>query len=233
MTRITILLLAALGLGIAAAFGTIYVQERNSERILAQYEQVLVLVAIEDVPPGTTLEDAKKLKLIEFELFPQEFLPRAALLESGNFEASSAATHLIEKGALILDGDFVPASELPAQQAIQTGHVAVSLLLSGQQRSAGLILPGTYVGILETTYSSASDLNQTRVLFEKVRVLAIDGEAGDGRLLSAGSATNDATVTLEVPENSVGQLIESYSNGDITLVLLAEGKNLPINQKGK
>lgn len=232
MTRVVLLILAALGLGIFAGVGTLYVQQASTEQALAKYEKVLVLFAVEDVTEGTTLFEATTLGQLEYQLFPAEFLPDSALLEKGDTETDSVATHFIPKGTLVLEGDFQQMQALPDVTSIKPQYVALSLYLTGPQRGAGLVEPGDEVGVLSTQLDPELDVIGASVLFQSVKVLAIDGQTEPGGILTGGRVTDEAIVTLEVPENSVGLLLEAYSNGDITLVLLVEGQKLPVFQKG-
>jgi len=52
-------------------------------------------------------------------------------------------------------------------------------------------------------------------------------------LLAADQSNREITVTLAVPESSVGKLLDAYANGKITLVLLAAGQSLPMSQGGQ
>jgi hypothetical protein len=106
MTRVALLVLAALGLGVFAGVGTFYVQEASTEQALSKYEKVLVLFAVEDIPKGTSLFEATTLKLVEYQLFPEEFLPDTVMLEWGDSDNSSIATDFIPSGTLVLEKEL-------------------------------------------------------------------------------------------------------------------------------
>ena len=232
MTRVALLILAALGLGVFAGVGTFYVQEASTEQALSKYEKVLVLFAIEDIPKGTSLFEATTLKLVEYQLFPEEFLPDTVMLERGDSDNSSIATDFIPSGTLVLEGDFQPPTQAQPQSIVPANFAAVSLYLTGQQRGAGLVTAGSNVGVLATEFDAESDAERTTVLFDSIQVLAVDGDTESTGLLAGDQRQKEAIVTLAVPEGSVASLLSSYSNGDITLVLLEDGEKLPMVQKG-
>jgi Flp pilus assembly protein CpaB len=88
------------------------------------------------------------------------------------------------------------------------------------------------VGVLATEFDAESDAERTTVLFDSIQVLAVDGDTESTGLLAGDQRQKEAIVTLAVPEESVASLLSSYSNGDITLVLLEDGEKLPMVQKG-
>lgn len=233
MTRVVLLILAALGLGAFAGVGTFYVQESNTEQALAKYEKVLVLFAIQDVPEGTTLFDALTRRLVEYQLFPEALLPERSLLENGDVDNLSAATHPLVSGTIVLEGDFKVPSQNDATSLVQPQFAAVSLALNLQQRGGGLVTVGSHVGVISTIVDAVTDQKVSRVLFGRVKVLAIDGVTQETGLLSGGQANKEAVVTLTTPSTAVSDLLDAYANGDITLVLLAPGQSLPVTQKGQ
>lgn len=233
MVRVALLILAALGLGLFAGVGTYVVQENNREQALAEYEKVLVLFAAEEVPEGTTLFEAITKNLVTYELFPEALLPATALLETGDVDSDSRATKSLPAGTLVLEGDFQVSNEILESTYIPARHAAVSLSLTSEQRGGGLIKPGSNVGVVSTQFDPETDLSQTEVLFSSIEVLALNGEMDTGGLLAADQSNREITVTLAVPESSVGKLLDAYANGEITLVLLVADQTLPISQGGQ
>lgn len=232
MKRVVLLVIAALGLGIFAAYGSYQVQTQAEERALARFETTDVLVTTMEIPALTSIADAKAAGMIETVKYPTEYLPLAALRPINTTFSNDLASEALPAGHLILDGDFGLLTDRGSSIILPAGFTALSLELSMANRVGGFLQPGREVAVIYSGPGFAADTGKvvSRTLFTGVRVLAVGTNTVSGLSLNPGSDAAQNVVTLAIRPEDVVELLNAVESGTISLVLLSQGTEVPIEE---
>ena len=172
---------------------------------------VEVVVAAEDIPVGTKLEERN----VRMARFPQSVVP------SGAFTRMSQVNG---RGVIlpVTKGEFILPSKLAAPNAgsglpslIPTGMRAVSVRVNDVVSVAGFVQPGSRVDVLATGSTSNGD-RQTTTVLENVAVIAV------GKSLersTTGETQNAPVITLLVSPDDAQRLALASQEGRIQLAL--------------
>lgn len=177
-------------------------------------ETVRVLVSSRDIQRGErlALEDTNWIawpkKAVQPTYITDENSQAREELES------AVARSLIVTGEPIVNAKVVRAGSSGLMAAILApGMRAVTMRVSPETASGGFILPGDKVDIL---YTRGREGSAARVMFEDVRVLAVD------TLFSENTETayvGGSNVTLELAPADAQAFISARDNGALSLVL--------------
>ena len=173
MGRRTLLLVAAL---VVAALGTtgvfLYVNGVD-ERASADYDLVDVLVATAPIDAGTSARDALEDGSIDTrEYLRKSFEALPGALSDVTPIADQVALAPIATGEPILSSQFGAPSD-SSQLPIPDGQLAVSVQLDDPARVAGFVGYQSEVAIMLTVTDDATGGKTTRVLLDKVTVIAV------------------------------------------------------------
>ena len=173
---------------------------------------VQVLVAADDIEPGSRLED-RDLRAVAL---PQSSVPPGAF---------SRAAQVRERGVIlpISRGDFILPGKLAAANAgaglpsmIPQGMRAVSVRVNDVVSVAGFVQPGTRVDVLATGNTGSGNERQTTTVLENVAVIAV------GRNLDRNAPPDAApapVITLLVSPDDAQKLALASQEGRIQLAL--------------
>ncbi|HSR52794.1 MAG TPA: Flp pilus assembly protein CpaB [Acidobacteriota bacterium] len=212
MSRIKLLITAVVALGLAA-LATLLVYRQLEARLTANADEMLVVVAREDIPVGTML-NSQHVRLATW--------PKDMAME-GSFSDLDA---VLERGVVlpIQANEPLLESKLAAKGAgaglvstIPNGMRAVSVKVDEVIGVAGFVLPGTHVDvILSGSPNEQRNIEMSRVFLENVRVLAagqnIEHEA-------EGAAQRVQVITLLVTPKDAQKLALAANDGKIQLAL--------------
>lgn len=231
MKRIAILVLVALALGGFAAFGTYQVQSQADSRALAKFQTTQVLVTKVDVPALTSIADAHAAGMIELVRYPTQYLPVESLRPVESINSNDLAFTALPAGRLILAGDFGVQSNRGSSLVIPAGFTALALDLSMANRAGGFLQPGRRVAIISSVPggTTANSSFKTRTLFSGIQVLAVGQNTVNGLSLTQTADDAQNVVTLAVKPNDVTSLLNAVQSGNITLVLLSQGTQVPLD----
>jgi pilus assembly protein CpaB len=217
MRSSTIILIAALAVGLVAAAGVFVYTEGAEARVLADQQPTAVYVTDDLVPAGMVLDDAIQEGLILSTQVPASSAPSGALTvgSSGSLQALAD----LGPGQVVLAAAF--GSEMPAPEPIRIAadEFAVTVQLGDPQRVAGFLRPGSSVAIFNTS-ADLDRSNETRLLLFGIQVLAI-GEAT--QVQAEGDPTDvaqSALVTVAVKPTEAERLVHAAQTGSLYLALL-------------
>lgn len=177
-------------------------------------ETVRVLVSARDIQRGErlTLEDTNWIawpkKAVQPTFITDENPQAREELES------AVVRSLVVTGEPIVNAKVIRAGSSGLMAAILApGMRAVTMRVSAETASGGFILPGDKVDIL---YTNGRSGGAARVLFEDVRVLAVDALFSEN---TEAAYVGGSTVTLEFAPSDAQTFTTARDNGELSLVL--------------
>lgn len=250
MSRRILLIASTLLLAVVGAGAVLLYVGHADARAVAGKQAVTVLVAAKKVAAGTSAGDADRNGLLRSEVMPAETVPSDAVTDVGGDLAGLVASGDIQPGQLLLRPMFVAEQARAGGLALPDGTIAVSVAVTGAQRVAGYVRPGSKVAVFDTFnvlegsagHTPAGDGLQkqhqfdqaTRLLLASVEVVAIGQQTaatGDGSAKSSGAlAADNATgvtgdtvlVTVAVDQGQAEKLIHAAQTGAIYLALVTD-----------
>jgi pilus assembly protein CpaB len=238
-SRRTMILIAAIAVGLLAAFLVFNYVQGADDRANQDAQRVDVFVIEGDIARGLSGTQAFEQGLIVEDQIPQEFLPPTAITDPADIDGQVALNNLAPNQVLV-NGMFVdPAdAQVGFSELLDEGRVAVTVSLDQVRGVAGLLVPGDRVNMLVTQADAdgaASPLaSNARYLFQDVEVLAVGTEAaaqpGENITETAeGEETepveeetgDTGLITFSVPPEAA-QLIASVPVGSLYLNLVPE-----------
>lgn len=213
-------IIAGLGIALLAGAGAFFlVMTMSSDeppvQIVEQVkeETVRVLVSTRDITRGERLmlEDTRWIawpkKAVQPTFITDETPDRREAL------TDAVARSLIVTGEPVVDAKVVKAGNSGLMAAIiSPGMRAVTMRVSPETASGGFILPGDRVDVFHT----GSRGGRTRVLFEEVRVLAVNTVYSEN---IEASHIDGVNVTLEMAPSDAETFTTARAAGSLNLVL--------------
>lgn len=210
MNRGRLLMIAgfALALGLLVSY-SVYNRLRTS--MGSNEPGVEVVVAAEDIPVGTKLEERN----IRVASFPQSVVPPGAYNKKAQVTGRGVVLPVSR-------GEFILASKLAAPNAgaglpslIPTGMRAVSVRVNDVVSVAGFVQPGSRVDVLATNSGNGND-RQTTTVLENVAVIAV-GKSLERN--TTGESQVAPVITLLVSPDDAQKLTLASQEGRIQLAL--------------
>jgi pilus assembly protein CpaB len=244
-SRRTLILLAAVVLGVVAAFALFTYVGGIEDRANDRAERVEVFKIAQDIPKGTFGDEAFRQGLIVESQIPKEFRPANAITDPAQIEGLVAVSGLASNQVVVAE-QFVSQAETLStySQLLRDDEVAITVSINPVRSVGGLVVPGDFVNILVNTSAPGVTLEEgedgetqpvgadgqvydqpARFLYQKVQIIDIDGnrklEPGE---TVAAEETEDPNagsrlVTFAVPADAA-QRIASALNEDIYLALV-------------
>ncbi|MHB1341434.1 MAG: Flp pilus assembly protein CpaB [Coriobacteriia bacterium] len=236
------ILMAAVVLGLVAAFMTARYLDTARAKIDADAQPVQVLVATEDIPRGRTSSELVEEGAITLAEVPRRYVSDQAVSSVKAIEGQVLAQPL-SRGEQVTTARFQYPDQAGLAFSIPEGHVAIAISADDVKCVAGLIRPGDFV-MVTATFDEARGLNaaQTKMLLPRVRVLAVGGNlsaepasretADGGGLIGANSENGQSsrtagkvapTITLALVPQDVEKLIYAEQQGQVWLALIPNG----------
>jgi pilus assembly protein CpaB len=184
---------------------TVQIVERTKE------ETVRVLVATRDIQRGERLS----LDDTNWVAWPKKAI-QPSFITDANAEQREELTEAVARSLIVVGEPLVNAKVVKAGHSglmaaiIAPGQRAVTMRVSPETASGGFILPGDRVDILNT------DGNRTQLLFEEVRVLAVNTIYSENTETPYIDGTN---VTLELSPQEAEEFTSSRASGSMSIVL--------------
>ena len=211
-----------LGVALVAGVGAFFLVQANTTTDVAQRtvepireQTVRVLISSHDIQRGEriTLEDTSWIS------WPKNAV-QPSFITDENPEARDGLTEAVAR-SLIVNGEPIVNAKLVRADAgglmaaiIAPGYRAVTLRVSPETSSGGFILPGDEVDVMLTTDSRGA--NRTRLLFQSVRVLAVNAIYSEN---SEAANIAGSNVTIELAPGDAESFMTARSNGEVSLVL--------------
>jgi len=217
--------IVAVACGVAAfVMVRLHVNDEVQQRLKAYGQVQTVFVASRDIDVRERLTSAD----YAVEQVPKKFVQPDAIEEEGQLR-NAIVTTPIPQGAQILGSklDFGEGRQLSYQISGDPDMRAISLLCGSDSCLGGMIEPGDLVdviGVFEVETGSDQVVNQSRVLLEACRVLAMGKRLSSRSIYrAAGTATieedDESLVTVEVDAEQAQMLALVSRLGDLRCVL--------------
>jgi pilus assembly protein CpaB len=212
--------IAGLGIALVAGAGAFFLMMTMAPsdapvRIIqpSKEETVRVLVSTRDITRGErlTLEDTRWISWPKKAVQPT-FITDATPDKRDSL-TKAVARSLIVTGEPLVDAKVVKAGNSGLMAAIiGPGMRAVTMRVSPETASGGFILPGDHVDILYTGGRGG----RTRMLFEDVRVLAVNATYSENLETPNIAGTN---VTIQMTPDDAEAFTSARAEGSLSLVL--------------
>jgi pilus assembly protein CpaB len=219
--RLKIALVIAVFFGLIAAYGIYnFLGQRQKETESLRAANQEIVVAAQDIPPGTTLNDeAIKKGLIKTTPWPKNSVP------AGAFSTPQQVLGKVNR-AKILANEPIVESRLAGEGAgltvrLEPGKRALAVRVDEIIGVSGFIVPDDRVDIILTTtpVGANPDAKVSKIVLQNKRVLSVaqSTEQKDGKPQLARS------ITLELTPEESEKLTLASSEGQIVLALRGLG----------
>jgi pilus assembly protein CpaB len=224
-SRVLAVLIAVVLAVVATAAMVVYVNGADRRAISGQ-EPVLIWVAAQPIPAGTSGEDAKNGEMIKQVEVPQKNLVQGTIRRVDQLNERYAAVDIV-KGEQLLLSRWVGAEDIGGRRLLQIPEdtQAVSIGVDLIRQVAGFVTPGDKVSMVVTMPRDGVDT--TQFLLQNVQVLAVGATAltrssqGSGGRVNQGKGSQNLTaVTLAIKKDDVENVVHAAVDGDIYLTLM-------------
>jgi Flp pilus assembly protein CpaB len=231
MNRIGVLVVAAV-VALGSSFGLVRYASGAQDRAVEATQPVPVMVAAQDVPPGTQFSTAWNQGLITMSETLQSLRPETAVLDPKALDGL-VATAGLTRGQLVVQGSFVDpaATEDPGPPTfandLPEGTVAVSFEAKSAKAVADLIRPGDHVNLLVQVPNASvfglPDSGGAAVVhvFQDLQIIAIGAVLkADKDATEAPANPGTGVYTVAIPAEDSARLLLLSSEYDLFLTLV-------------
>jgi pilus assembly protein CpaB len=224
MDRRKLLLVIAVVVALIGA-GLVFLYAKGADARAAQaYDPVRVFVAQQDILVGESFDAALAAqKIVERELPSAARVPSA--IETVEVLAGQSANGTIAAGEQILTSNF-GGQGVNSALAIPPGQVAVSIQLSDTARVAGFVNAGSNVAVWLTMSDAESGDTTTRLLLDRVEVIAVGSTSTQTTTSADGSTVAEqmprTMITLAVDQEDAERVQLASASGDLAFGLLTD-----------
>ncbi|HWJ64119.1 MAG TPA: Flp pilus assembly protein CpaB [Acidimicrobiales bacterium] len=221
--RRTLILIAAIAIGALASFLVWNYVGGIQDQAYNDAERVKVYLVKQPIPRGTSGQVAAA-SIVE-ESIPKKFKPANAIVSLDDIAGRVAKTDLVAN-QVVVDDMFVEATDPEAAQSFADNLIKIqnkdqttyTMSVDAVRGVNGLIVPGDYVNVMVTDYSSATggddsssgggtvSAEQARFLYQKVQVLAVDYLTAADVNAAAAEAPADGAAAAPVAEVQKGMI---------------------------
>ena len=229
MNRRVLLIALAVVLALVGT-GVIYAYVHNADkRAVDSTRAAQVLVAVHEVPAGTTWNDAVKGNYFEVQSVPVDSAPTLALSSTdASVPLDEVAAASIASGQIVLRPMFAEKTSAIGVLPIPAKEVAVAFSINGPAAVAGFVQPQSDVAVF-VTYKLAATAgaannngaggSATKLLFPRILVLATS-QSAPGTLDRANGGGGQ--ITLALTQSQAEQLILASQTASLYLGLLSD-----------
>lgn len=213
-------ILTAIAFVIAVIFGILaFTYFNNLERAIG--DVVPVVVALQDIPART---------LIRSDLVEEVEIPRKFVHDSYFFSVQDLAIGYVAM-VDIQAGQIIQRNMVDANAGLDPGFRAVAIAADQVANVGGNVRPGNRVDVVVSFGETESTNQQTRVLLQDVKVLAVNsllpagGEdlpsgIGTNRFLPTGQLIKDSIITLALkPEDAIRLTYVANFGSEVRLMI--------------
>jgi pilus assembly protein CpaB len=228
--RLKIALVVAVFFGLIAAYGIYnFLSERQKAEETLRAANQEIVVAAQDIPPGTTFnEETMKKGLLKTTPWPKSSIP------AGAFSSQQQIVGKVNR-VKILANEPILESRLAGEGAgltvrLEAGKRAIALPVNEIVGVSGFIVPDDRVDVILTTtpLGATGDTKISKIVMQNKRVLSVaqSTEQKDGKPQLARS------ITLEVTPEEAEKLSLASSEGQIALALRGLGDDAQLSTIG-
>jgi pilus assembly protein CpaB len=235
------ILIAAIAVGLLAAFLVFNYVQGAEDRAQGDAQRVDVFVVRDQIPRGVSGNEAQEQNLIERDQIPREFLPPTAITSLDQIDGKVALNNLAPNQVLV-DGMFVDAADAQVgfSELLEDDRTAITISVDQVRGVAGLLVPGDEVNMMLTLAGGTGEPDtvaervplDARFLYQKVRILAVGAtaaaqpgenltEGAEGEAAAPAAETDTGLITFSVPVEAA-QYIASAPPESIYLTLVPE-----------
>lgn len=212
-----VLLAVALGCGLVAMLG---VQQALSGDKKAPDSTIQVLVALEEIGPGTPLNEMN----VQFKPWPKDAVPEGAVTKLEDYEQRALKSRSYP-GEVIMIAKLGEKGAYGASSEIPKGMRVVTVAVDQTMTHSGMLLPGDRVDVMVTYKSQPQNggklVSKSKTVLQRVEVFATDSLT---ELANKEKAEIKAkNVSLLVDPQQAGLLKLAENMGSLTLVLRGKG----------
>jgi Flp pilus assembly protein CpaB len=219
-------ILIAVALAVLAALLVGVYVTSYKHNVNQQHKTVKVLVAVDDIPAGTSGIEVRKNGMLGVrEVARQSVVPGAFVRPSQL--VGLVATQQVLEGEQVTERRFGPAAASGIRSELTGNRRAIQIAGDPNQLLAGTLLGGDRVDVVaslkykvrDTASAGGSDVERvaSRVVLRGLEVLRTSGAAEGGAKLTAGN--QDEWVILAVTDAQAQKLFFVVKNGDWSLQL--------------
>ncbi|MDQ4052610.1 MAG: Flp pilus assembly protein CpaB [Actinomycetota bacterium] len=215
---------------VVAALGAtlVFLYVRGAEtRAEEKFDTVDVLVATQQIEAGEATNASYASGKIALKAVPRDQVLPGATADGQAFN-DLTALNTIYVGEQLIPEKFGGASEVEAETSlpIPKGNMAISINLSDTARVAGFVNPGSEVAIFMTGAVGASAEDSTRLLLDRVTVIAVGSTTQVTTTTTdpEGAQTVEALprtlFTLSLDQEQVEKVLFAQGHGELAFALL-------------
>ena len=219
-------LILALVLAVAVAFLIRYfLVEKESQKealVVQEVKNLKILVASKPLDMGTKIQPGDLI----WQPWPNNSLNDSYIQEGSiQLDALSGSVILehIDKGEPVIIANLVqPGDKSILAALLPPGKRAISIDVTPQAISSGLIHPGDYVDVLLSKAiisASSNSYGQTTTVVNNVKILALDTILSESAQKSSNAITIPKVVTLEVSPGEAELITAAAKEGTLSLSL--------------
>lgn len=246
--KMTIVVLVVLGL-VAAMCAVLLVNLWplffGEEKVATK--EISVLVATRSIPAHSDLtQDDFTEEIIDIAQETGHYRNANEYFKDGIYLVGKTVSSNIATGQPIMRNMIITDPDIATMlKALKPGMRAVSVKLSGDQISGGLLYPGCFVDVLAQFTTRGNSGNSegeavSKIFLERVKVIAVkgeltanDGQDANGKTSGVKTSTRSGlTVTLVVATEQVESLQLATERGTVALTLRNPLDDIMVNSKG-
>lgn len=204
-----ILLVVAVGIGLAAAFLTAQLGAKSGP---SQPETEKIVVVKQEMPVGTLIQESRIDKLVELRDVPKGTTPPEAFRTLEQV-TNKRLTRTMRTGDRVLPSDITDGRAI----AIPEGKVQYAIPMDAVRAVAGFALPGSEVDII-LTQTLASGKKVSQMILRKMLVVAVDilDHTPEG---NKPAVPKLSSISVAVTPREAMYLAVQQKSGEMTLAL--------------
>lgn len=190
-------------------------------------DESAVLVAIADIEPGTSLNEA----MFKSQGVPRNMIPEGAVAQAAEAVGRAAKYHLM-KGEVITEKKLAPKGVAGLQIVIEEGMRAVAVPITTDRAVAGFVKAGDRVDILLTTRSrGVSEPERSKTILQDIKVLTVNQTMqNEGDPENKGKVVETVSFLLTPVQAELLQVAQTA--GALSLTLRGKGEDKTFDSKG-
>jgi Flp pilus assembly protein CpaB len=244
-SRRTLILIAAVLVGVVAAYALWTYIGGIEDEANDNAERVEIFKIVKDIPKGTFGDEAFAQGFIEQDVIAKEYRPATAITNPAQIDGLVAISDLPANQVVVSNQFVTQQNSLSTfSQLLKNNEVAITISIDQIRGVAGLLVPGDFVNILVTSGGALQNSGGTpgnaqaaggiyaapaRYVYQKVQILAVGQtrklEPGETAATNADGTTAGASssglITFVVPADAA-QRIASLDASSIYLNLVAK-----------
>ncbi|MBE0447456.1 MAG: Flp pilus assembly protein CpaB [Actinobacteria bacterium] len=220
-----VIIVVAVVLGAVAALGVNSYLNNVKKQVVREQKTIDVWVASQDIAKGTSIQDIEKNRLAELKKVPRGYVASQAISSARNIQGQVLSVP-VSAGEQLTTGNFKFPSEAGLSYSIPKGHIAVSLPYDHIKGIAGMVKPGDLVTVFATLNPGPDGEDLTKILLQKVQVIAIgvnmgaEKEGAKAKAIgtaeaSPNNSSDQKTITLALAPSDAEKIIFAQENGKI------------------